>query len=438
MAYKEKSMLRQFIIIASLLFAANLAVAGEAGRIVFVAGEAQVAGRPVTLGDAVQEGDDLVTGADGYVYLKTVDNGFLILRPGSRARIVAYHIDTQNPANTRVKLELQQGVARTISGQGVKQARENFRFNTPVAAIGVRGTDFTVFTDQETSRVAVLSGGVVVSGFGGGCGPEGMGPCEGGGSRELFANQAGQLLQIQRGQATPQFLLNSGLSPDAANPPRKDEPTGKTSSVGATPRVATDYTLDPQKSEGLLAGAKLPSPQAPVPPPAAAPPSPPEVLWGRWQAVANLDADSEALAKLRSGEYVAATIANSYFISRVKNSELVLPRDGRVAFGLVNSEAWIQAAGRAPVAAAIHDSRLEVDFASRGFSTSMNVVAPGAQVGVYANGDVTLKGELVSDLMRSNAVVRGYLGGAEAKEAAYIFSTTGSDITAFGATRWAR
>jgi hypothetical protein len=160
-----------------MLMGAN-AYAGEAGRIVFVTGEVYADSRRAALNDAVREGQELSTGKDGYVYLKTADDGLLILRPASRARIVAYHVDRQVPSNTHVKLELLSGVARSVSGTAVKQARQNFRFNTPVAAIGVRGTDFTVFTDQESSSVTVLSGAIVVSGFGGACLPTGGGPCE--------------------------------------------------------------------------------------------------------------------------------------------------------------------------------------------------------------------------------------------------------------------
>lgn len=434
-------MVRQFITAIGLLAAASLVQAGEAGRIVFVTGQSQVADRPVALGDAVQEGDELVTGSDGYIYLKTVDNGFLILRPGSRARVVTYQIDKQNPANTRIKFELQHGVARAISGQAVKQARQNFRFNTPVAAIGVRGTDFTVFTDQHTSRVAVISGGVVVSGFSAGCGPEGNGPCEGSTSRELFAEQAGQLLQVQKGQAAPQLLRGTALSPDVTAPPRKDEPVGKASAADVTADAA-DLRLDPQKSSSLLSPENRPAPPPVVGPsePVVIVPKPPEVLWGRWESIAQLPEDAEALAKVRNGEYAVPTVVGSYFISRVKNSDLVLPKEGRAAFGLVNSEAYIRTGSAAPVAAVIEDSRLEVDFATRSFSTDLKVVAPGAQVDIRAQGDVTLKGELVSSAALSNSTVRGYLGGAEAKEAGYIFSSHGTGTTprAFGATGWSR
>lgn len=445
-----------------LLVTASLASAGEAGRIVFVTGQAQLASRAVAMGDAVQEGDELSTGADGYIYMKTVDNGFLILRPGSRARVVTYHVDTQNPANTRIKFELLNGVARAISGQAVKQARHNFRFNTPVAAIGVRGTDFTVFTDQQTSRVNVISGGVIVSGFSGSCGPEGAGPCEGTTSRELFAEQTGQILQIQKGQAAPQLLRNTALSPDVTVPPRKDEPVGK-APLTTPQHAANEPSLDAQKSDTLLAirvptPAPAPAPETPpivvppivvlppvVEPPVVPPPvvpvvpKPPEISWGRWEAIAGLAPDSEVLAKIRSGEYEGGFVLGSFVISRVKNSELVLPTQGRASFTLASSEAYIRNGTQAPVAATIQDSRFDVDFATRGFSTSLKVVSPDAQVDVRARGDVTLKGELYSSIIGSNAAIRGYIGGAEAKEAGYVFqTTTDSALTAFGATRWTR
>src|SRR5213076_2375334 len=158
MGEKGNIMLRQFVVIVSLAAAAQLASAAEAGKVIYVAGKADIADKAAAVGAPVQEGDMLTTGADGYVYVKTVDNGLFILRPNTRARITSYHVDAQDPANTRIKLELLSGVARSRSGEAVKLARQNFRFNTPVAAIGVRGTDFTVFTDQDTSRVAVISG----------------------------------------------------------------------------------------------------------------------------------------------------------------------------------------------------------------------------------------------------------------------------------------
>ncbi|HJV84307.1 MAG TPA: FecR family protein [Noviherbaspirillum sp.] len=437
----------RFAFVAALLIASGLAQAGEAGRIVFVTGQAHVASHAIALGDAVQEGDEITTGADGYVYVKTVDNGFLILRPATRAKVVAYHIDAQNPANTRVKFELLSGVARAISGEGVKKARQNFRFNTPVAAIGVRGTDFTVFTDQQTSRITVISGAVVVSGFSAGCGPEGAGPCEGGSSRELFAEQTGQLLQVQKGQAAPQLLRNNSLSPDLSAPPRKDEPPVKSAASDAA-HAGSDVNLEPKKGSDILSGSALPpapvtppSPQPPVvvvPPPPPVP-KPPEILWGRWKAIADLPADSAALEKLRNGNYGTGMNVEGYFINRVKDTELVLPHEGRAAFNLASSEVYIRGVGASPVVATVQDPRLDVDFAARTFATSLIATGGGARVDVHSKGDVWSTGELVGTYIGSNTTLRGYLGGAGAKEAGYIFSTNeNSGPGAFGATHWAR
>ena len=169
-------------------------------------GETSVAGAPGRVGDALQEGATLITSANGYLYIKTTDNGFFILRPNTTARVPTYQVDASQPQLSRFKIELTTGVLRSISGQAVKQARQNYRLNTPLAAIGVRGTDFTVYTTSQVTRVAVTSGGVVVSGFGTGCAADGLGPCETADRQELFANQPGQILQVLPGSMAPQRL----------------------------------------------------------------------------------------------------------------------------------------------------------------------------------------------------------------------------------------
>jgi len=246
-------MLRQSLLALCVLITAQQAVAAEAGKIIFVAGKASLDERPATLSAPVQEGELLSTGPDGYLYIKTIDDGLFILRPSTKARITAYHVDRDNPANTRIKLELISGVARSQSGQAVKLARQNFRFNTPVAAIGVRGTDFAVSADHDTTRVTVLSGGITISGFAGACRPEGSGPCEGAASRDLSSAQRGLLLQIQRGQSAAQLLPATTLAPDVVSPPRIDEPGGKPAvggggGGGGTALNAVDPSLDTKKN----------------------------------------------------------------------------------------------------------------------------------------------------------------------------------------------
>ncbi|MYM23168.1 hypothetical protein GTP46_10975 [Duganella sp. FT135W] len=450
-------MLRNFVIGAHLALAASLAWGGEAGHVVFVTGQAQLAGRPAALDAVVQEGDQLSTGADGYVYVKTVDQGFLILRPNSRARIATYQVDPAQPSNTHVKLELEQGVARAISGQGVKQARQNFRFNTPVAAIGVRGTDFIVFTDNQTSRVQVVSGGVVMSAFSASCSAEGVGPCEGSASRELFAGQAGMLLQVQRGQATPQLLNNPALTPDQNEKPRQDEPVGK---VSAGALSSTQVNLDPQRSALSLEAIRPAStpnstpsgsdsvsvppvlvtppvvvtPPTPPAPPPELPPKAQEVFWGRWSTVAG---QAVMPASIQGNSVDSPQFVGEYAVARVKGATLVMPTEGKVSFTLNGSEAVVQkSSGEAR--ANVDSGRLNINFVDRSFTTDLGLSSGTEKYDISGKGVIDLKGTMSSS-SGSSTLIRGYLSGPNVEEAGYVFkNTTYPGVTLLGGTSWKR
>jgi hypothetical protein len=438
-------MLRRLIISAGLVLASASAFAAEAGKVVFVVGKADLAGHAATLEAAVQEGDELRTGADGYIYMKTVDNGFLILRPNSRARVTAYHVDKANPANTRVKLELLNGVARSISGEAVKQARQNFRFNTPVAAIGVRGTDFIVYTNDKSSWVSVVSGGVIASNFAGACGPEGGGPCEGGNSRELFAGKPDVMLQIQRGQDVPQLLHNATISPELNSQPRSDEPVGKVAGAKSSASIGDNLNLDAAKPAIVLVPVKTPdsTPGTTTPPPVIVdkpePPKVPEIIWGRWQAVAGLPVNTEAVDKISTEANKTQILLSSYIAGRPNNSTFVMPREGTASFAMTDGEATLSKNGGPAISASIQNAKLNIDFAAQSFTTSLSVVNSLGQVDVVSKGDVSQNGVMESSLFSQGFRLRGLLGGSNANEAVYIFKSTGEPVlSTAGITRWSR
>lgn len=426
---------------------AGMAQAADAGRVVFVSGKVEMAGQNLALNNTVAEGAEISTGADGYVYLKTIDNGFFILRPNSRARIVAYHVDQTDPANTRIKFELLNGVARSISGDAVKLARQNFRFNTPVAAIGVRGTDFTVHTTQETSRVAVISGGIVVSGFVSGCLPQGNGPCEGGASAELFARQQGQLLQITKDQAKPQLIQSNGSAPDMVAPPRQDEPSGKSATaavVSATvPLVSTDINLDPQKNIGLKQAISTPVPVVPTP---VTPPVPPvvepvasQIIWGRWSPVAGQPANID-LTKYVS---VAKTIGLDSYLAlfQVKGVEWQMPATGSMGFALKDSEAYVNNQTSGVVTTAkLQNASLNVDFAKTSFTTSFDLLTNNEIFKRQAQGKVYSDGQFAGyNYYPNNMLVNGVLTSEKGGSAAYLFQTRLDDNrVASGITIWGK
>lgn len=410
--------------------------ADEAGKVVLSAGEVRVQGQAVKAGHSVQAGDRLSTGADGYVYIKTVDNGFLILRPNSDASIIAYQADSHTPANSRFKFELREGVARSISGQAVKNARQNFRFNTPVAAIGVRGTDFTVFTDAQTTRIAVLSGGVVVSSFGQGCAPEGGGPCETPHSRELFANQQRDgVLQVSRGQLAPELLRGKALSPDATTPPQPDE-SGK---VKAGSRHNTSDANPDNTSLGPLKLAELDKASSLMPAPAPTPPGPAAIAWGRWQGVAEQGANLN-LADLMSKDYRVSVLTGDYALLRHQSATWQVPYGG-AEFGLQGSMAQVQRDGVSQLAN-VENARLWVDFERSRFGTRFDLTAANLRVGLQAQGNVGSDGTFSNPsqyLDGNNMVVQGVMAnGALGKVfAGYTFqSRLDANTVATGVTLW--
>lgn len=436
--------MHKLLITATLACAAQFAHAAEAGKIIFVAGAAKAGDRSAVEGAPVEEGQMLTTGADGYIYVKTADNGLFILRPQTQARIVTYHIDKNNPANTKVKFELISGTARSRSGDAVKHARQNFRFNTPVAAIGVRGTDFTVVTDNDTSRVSVFSGGVVVSGFAGGCRPEGAGPCEGALSRELSAAQRGQLLQVSRGQAAPEVVEAGSRGPEQAAP-RSDEPLSK--STGGQPNVSVEAA----KNLGLVAaidkvvppgsGNPAPNPNPnpdsnpdpnpdpnptptpgdnsgnePIPGPSLPNDKPPvvdtgkpdsRIVWGRWQRLNSTLAPLDYSDQKAKNELIAL---NGYFaLFRTPGKEYVAPNNGSVGFSMRNSEAYViteySSGGIITDKASLTNGSLNVDFGKRSFVTSMDLNTKSDVVNLRGEGRVHDDGRLYGD----SAGRRGYL-----------------------------
>ncbi len=431
-----------------LMLFATAVGAGEAARVVFAAGEAKVAGRVAQVGDAVSEGELLATGKDGYLYLKTLDNGFFILRPGSTGQIVAYQVNQEDSAKTRIKLELQNGVARHISGDAVKNARQNFRFNTPVAAIGVRGTDFTVFANQETTHVAVLSGGVVVAPLSGVCSAGGFGPCEGSASRELFANKMGQTLQVGRGQA-PVLLQGAEQVPDAVAPPRPDEPANgkagaRSGASGGAVVAARELNLDPLKTNVLhqLNGQQHTSQQqaalAPSVPESAA--GPQQLIWGRWQAMLDLPVEVDVNALQGKNKLIAT---NNYFaIMRNGDASWQRPAEPVIGFSLQQAQAAItDDVSKRVVAAGVENGQLTVDFLRSSFFTKFDLVSQNQRTTLQNSGDVGTDGRLSGGyqfLRPNNMNVQGALAN-DNKTAAYLFQSRLDDgRLASGALFWGR
>lgn len=141
-----------------LLFAAfcmlPLLAQANAGKVLYAAGPVTVERDAiVTLGkgDVLQEGDIIVTGNRARAQLLMIDGARISVRANSRFEIVTYSLDqptastiTVAGAKGQVSLNLLKGGLRTITGAIGKADQSDYTIRTPVATLGIRGTDYDV------------------------------------------------------------------------------------------------------------------------------------------------------------------------------------------------------------------------------------------------------------------------------------------------------
>lgn len=130
-------------VVAAVVFAGS-ADAAPVGKVLAASGSVQALGangstRPLAREAAVEQGDTLVTGANGSLEVRFVDDALLILRSNARMRVDDYHA---GGGVFRSLMNLVSGGMRMLTGQIAKRSRDQFKPITATAVIGVRGTDF--------------------------------------------------------------------------------------------------------------------------------------------------------------------------------------------------------------------------------------------------------------------------------------------------------
>jgi hypothetical protein len=132
------------LLLVSAGFAQDRAPAKEriAGKVVLVEGDARFRGRSgterrVKPGDALYEGDSVVTGADGEVHLAMGDGGYIGARPNTEMSFDVFVADGR--PDDRSEISLIKGSFRTVTGWIGKAQSALIR--TFDATIGIRGTD---------------------------------------------------------------------------------------------------------------------------------------------------------------------------------------------------------------------------------------------------------------------------------------------------------
>jgi len=151
-----------FLVFAPLSYAADIA-----GRVYFTSGSVSVTNsqnnqqRSVFKGDLVYSGERIETGSNSRIQIRMTDGGTIVLRPNSSFEIAKYSFSKDTPELGNVLFNFIKGGARAISGAIGKVNRENYKFNTSVATIGIRGTDYSVTLDESQKMLVTVSDGKI-------------------------------------------------------------------------------------------------------------------------------------------------------------------------------------------------------------------------------------------------------------------------------------
>jgi hypothetical protein len=403
--------------------------------------------RVPTVGSSIYVGDQIYTEMNGHVHLRFIDDALVSVRPGSTLKIERYDFDKFSPAASAVKFSLSEGVARSISGEAAKSARGRFRLNTPVAAIGVRGTDFVVDADFRSTRALVNEGAIVMAPFSASCSVEGFGPCSGN-AVELAGNSF-EIVEINGGNILPRteadrplsqvvdiqerfrlFSSSAENSGDESDQNKASEVYMEARSSNKVNETNAEFTDD---GSSLLAGS-LPRDYTPT-----LALSPLEVegrrlVWGRFAANSgNLDFLSLERAVAADGRNVTIAASNYLLYRDEPNGARVDSNLGVVGFELDSAQAFYNTdSGQAIMRVA--GGSLNVDFTNSQFSTSLQL-----DHDLMGNIDFNGKGRIADGgyllgLGKEQSVVGAV--STDAQEAGYFFERQFGVGNISGLTLW--
>lgn len=118
-----------------------------AGKVKLVHGEVTIVEsggvqRQAGLGMNLYPGDLVATGPNAELHAEMEDGAYLAARPNTQIKLVAYQMT--GTATDRSWIDLLKGGLRMVTGWIGKTNPNAYRLKTPVATIGIRGTDFEV------------------------------------------------------------------------------------------------------------------------------------------------------------------------------------------------------------------------------------------------------------------------------------------------------
>ena len=369
-------------------------------------------------GGSVQEGDVIRTSDNGHVHIRFIDGARVSVRPNSVFRIHEFKYSPANPAASVVRLSLDSGEARSISGAAAQAAKERFRLNTPLVAIGVKGTDFVTQVSRDLIRVTVNQGAIVMAPFDSGCKADSLGVCSTTRAKELTAEMLGQALVYRMGTADPSF-----------------QNVGKSGQVDSNRLLQLDRQLRDGADKPLASDTESKNPLNAV--------SANRLIWGRWarDPISNDTLTIPFLEAMRGNE---VTVGDGYyFLFREPSNVNLLPTlTTKADFGLKSSSAYYRNAANEALPALVQSGSLSIDFGAKTFVTQLGLSAEGTGLQSYSQtGFINASTGIFLGRSGPEPLPSSSLAGAislDARQAGYLFKAQIGRGIFSGATLWGR
>lgn len=388
-----------------------LLVTGDATRI-----DAEGASHSLADRSPVFEGDTLETASAATMQIKMVDNALLVLQPQSTLVIHQYNFRAESPDGYAVRLDLVKGRARSVTGDLGESNHDAFRLNTPIAAIGIRGTDFETSTTGSLTRVRLNSGAIVISPLSDDCPATAFGPCISSNSLLLTEELESPVAELRATDAAPRLIELPEYDADDQGSLNEQKEEERIHAENQAERIV-----------GAAEERRRPREFVPAPLPEG---WVDQIHWGRWgEAPAGVEAPSSASLRQQGKETL------------FRNDLFVLFRDGFVSMGSGQASFALQSAqagivnGDSFTPVTIADGKLMINFNERAFDTGLTFGSDMVK-GLSLNASGTIDS---SGLFRSDGGNMGVLGALaeDNKQAGYLFSHSLNDTMSLqGATQW--
>lgn len=165
------SLNRKAVLSAIIAAAFPVVSHAAAGRVEFAIGNVNALGadgraRVLSKGAEINAGETITT-SNGRAQLRFTDGGYVSLQPNSEFKVEDYNFNGKADGSEKGFFSLVKGGLRAITGAIGHTNKTAYRVNTPVATIGIRGTEYTLVEVDGKWLVRVGQGSVFLENQGG-------------------------------------------------------------------------------------------------------------------------------------------------------------------------------------------------------------------------------------------------------------------------------